>query len=212
MVLLRLLCSSVGRELDSATLATLANELEKHFHGTPSGLDTSVVAFERVICFQKHEPAAPNSFRLLSAKPLTVSGEPSPWRFALIDSLEHSPTFQMIEKVRPKFQGEAGKKRVRTFARLAAQVEQGFATGDGAEVAAAMNHASSLLASCGVVAPTMAQIIAEAAQIGVLAAKPTGAGGGGNILVLLAVEHGGAQLEALNRRFRGHPVVAVNLS
>jgi mevalonate kinase len=208
IALLRGLCACAGLELATETLASFGNELERAFHGTPSGLDTAVVAFEKVICFQKREPQARNCFTSLPVRAL-AGGES--WPFMLIDSLEHCPTYLMIERVRPFLMGRVGERRLSSFARVTAEVAAGFATAEVAAVASAMNEASQLLGECGVITPTMAGLIAAAREEGVLAAKPTGAGGGGHILLLLDPRAADCQHAALKARFPRHRMARVNI-
>jgi mevalonate kinase len=210
IALLRGLSTCAGITLAPETLAYCGNELERHFHGTPSGLDTAVVAFEQVICFQKKAPPHANSLQQLPVRAITTEG-PGHWPFMLVDSMEHCPTYQMIEQVRPFLRGEAGDRRLEVFARLTAEVASGLAQGRADELASAMNEAAALLGECGVVTPTMAEIMDAARQVGVLAAKPTGAGGGGNILLLLDPALASAQYEVLARRLNEHRIARVNL-
>jgi mevalonate kinase len=45
-----------GRPLPPAELSALVYEVEKHYHGTPSGIDNTVVAFEQPVYFIKGRP------------------------------------------------------------------------------------------------------------------------------------------------------------
>jgi mevalonate kinase len=118
----------------------------------------------------------------------------------------------MIQVAAPYFQGSAGQQRVRQFDDLAAGVIRGLAAGEHATVAASMNQAGAWLNEAGVVNNTLQELIDIATSLGCAAAKPTGAGGGGCILVLLANEAADAQLVALRERLGGTKVCAVELS
>jgi mevalonate kinase len=74
-----------------------------------------------------------------------------------------------------------------------------------------MNAAGAYLDEAGVVTDPLRAIITAAHEVGCLAAKPTGAGGGGCILALLSAAHGDAQIVALNERLGGTRVCAVEL-
>lgn len=200
VVILKALSVACQRQLDMQELAFLANQLEKRFHGTPSGLDTSVVAFEQPISFVKG--AAPI--------PIQLSPQQS-WRFALIDSGTRASTKVMIQQVAGFFQGATGQKHVETFDGLANQVETGFRLGDVSLVAHAMQQAQQLLDTAGTMTLALREIIEATAEIGVLAAKVTGAGGGGCVLALLDPEQADAQLLRLEAMFSSKMVFSVSL-
>ena len=47
--LVRALSAHLGHHLDAETVSALVYETEKLFHGTPSGIDNTVVAFEQAV-------------------------------------------------------------------------------------------------------------------------------------------------------------------
>jgi mevalonate kinase len=172
VVLLRALSRSIGKKLSPAELARLANTLEARFHGTPSGLDASVVAHETLIFFRKGEE--PEAFSPRGT-----------WRFALIDSNMRSPTMAMIKVALPWFQGTASAERIARFDRLAHACKAALEGGDHELLASTMEESGMLLANVGVATPPLLEICQTARTCGALAAKITGAGGGGCVLTLL---------------------------
>ena len=77
VAILRALAQCYQLELSQAELSKLSNKLEARFHGTPSGLDAAVVAYESCIYFAKDSD--------IEAIQLN-SGEQAHWEFLLIDS------------------------------------------------------------------------------------------------------------------------------
>ena len=72
VAILRALSRCAGRLLSFDELAMFGNELERRFHGQPSGLDTAVVAYEKLIEFRKGSPITvlqPNRSRPYSSEP-----------------------------------------------------------------------------------------------------------------------------------------------
>ncbi len=203
IVILKALAESVQRPLARYELANFGTQLERRFHGNPSGLDTAVVAMGHVVSFAK------------GAMPLEVPlqrlPDDLPWRFALLDSGVRSSTMTMIQVATPYFHGSAGERRIANFDQLAAEVIYGLTHGSTIEVAEAMTAAGAYLDEAGVVTDHLSEIIAAAKSVGCLAAKTTGAGGGGCVLALLSAEHGAAQVIALNERLGGTRVCAVEL-
>lgn len=204
--LLQALAASTQLKLTHSEIALLANELEKRFHGTPSGLDTSVIAFRQAIAFKKGE--AP---KLLPLKLFTDADKIYPWRFVLIDSLVRSSTRSMIQIAAPYFQAPQGSERIAHFNDLADAVIDGFSQGSIASVSKAMNQAAEVLSEVGIVTPKLREMIEVTKSCGVLAAKPTGAGGGGCILTLLDPRDAATTLIKLKKSFGDNCVYDVVL-
>lgn len=179
VALLRAMAGVYGRPVADEDLARLANRLEQAFHGTPSGLDTNVVANERVIRFSRQS----------GATSVPVDGV---WNFALIDSGERSATSTMIERVAPWFTNPANSDtRIARFNALAAAAAKALGSGDIQLLSGVMNEASGLLSEAGAMTPVLEELREAALSSGALATKVTGAGGGGCLLALLPRE--GAQ-------------------
>lgn len=196
IAILRVLAQAHGIPLSAERLAQLGNQLEKRFHGNPSGLDTAVVACEDVVSFVKGLAPERVKVRLLPSS----NGRGLPWSFALIDTGVRSSTMAMIKIAASYFQGDSGRQRINDFDSLSLQVIQGLAHGQSQAVASAMNAAALHLAAAGVVNQELAHIMHEAREVGVLAVKPTGSGGGGCALALLDPLLADQQLSNLRAR------------
>jgi mevalonate kinase len=198
---LRALTSSLGYELPPDQLAAYANELEKRFHGTPSGLDAAVVAYEACILFAKNKPILPISLKL-------PAGHKS-WEFLLIDSCVRASTMAMIRQAEPYFKGRSGERHLQSFDDLSWLVYGALQQGDVTTVGAAMNECGHLLRAASVVPDSLEEMIELCRKIGLPGVKTTGAGGGGMILGLLDPEKADAQQEAVKAAFPQHSVFRV---
>lgn len=183
VAILRALGKSAGIAPSPAQLATWANELEKRFHGQPSGLDSAVVAYEEVIAFVKGQTPTPIKVASLNQK----NGD-RPWPFVLIDSGERASTKDMIERAKPFFTGVHAERRLQEFATVADVVERGLTTGALGLVGEGMNAAADLLRQAQVSTPRLEELMQFATAHGAVGAKPTGAGGGGCVLALFPVD------------------------
>jgi mevalonate kinase len=180
VVTIRAIAGAYGIALDRRDIARLSNELEKRFHGNPSGLDTAVVAYEQIILFRKASDP-----KTIHSLPIKTEKGPRPWRFALIDSCKRASTREMIELARPYFSGGDQKSILADFESIAEQATQGLQSGDLECVANAMNRANLHLTRTGVVTDSLELIIEKLLAAGCPAAKTTGAGGGGTVIALL---------------------------
>ena len=210
VVVLRTLAQSVGLSMTPLDLAHHATLLERRFHGNPSGLDTAVVAHDQAISFRKTSSGGqPSPLRIAAP---AAGGE---WRFLLLDSGARASTLAMIQGAAPYFQGAGGVSRVEAFDALAADVERGLASGQPETVGAAMNCAAAWLSEAGIVNEALSQLTETALAAGALAAKVTGAGGGGCVLALLDdsdPERALAQIESLKERVGASAVHEVTLA
>ena len=203
VVVLRAIAKSVGLEISRRDLAAMGNQLEKRFHGNPSGLDTAVVAWEEVITFKRGQCPIPVTIK---------SPVDGPWRFAVLDSGARSSTLEMVQKAAPFFRGEDGDSRLQRFDDLAQVVAGGLASGDALSVAGAMDEVGAHLKAAGIVSSQLDDVIQIARDCGALSAKVTGAGGGGCVLALLDPEDAPSQLSLLKSRLGAHRVFEVELT
>lgn len=202
VAVLRALSSSCGLSLSKAQLARFANELEKRFHGNPSGLDTAVVSYEQCVLFARQQP-----IQGIDVQPPREGN----WEFALIDSHVRASTLAMIRIAEPFFKGAAGERHLASFDLISAEVAEALTRGDTVAVGESMNNCDELLAAAGVVPEALQDMIRLARQHGVLGAKTTGAGGGGMILVLLEPTAAHEQFLALKKAFADHPIYRARL-
>jgi mevalonate kinase len=203
VAMLRALTQSYGQMLSVHELASLANQLEKRFHGTPSGLDTATVAFEKALLFKKHQRPQCLKIQNIDAK--------YSWPFAIIDSGTRSPTLTMVQQSAPYFQGSKGLRRISQFDTLAVETARGLEEGDVFAVQSSMEKAHILLKEIGVVPPMLEEMIETTKLCGALSAKITGAGGGGCILSLLDPQSAAQTLTQLRQVFGSSKVYETNL-
>lgn len=158
-------------------VAALTYEVEKIHHGTPSGIDNTVVALEKTIYFVRRAPQ-----NLI--EPFPVS---RPLTFLIADSGLRSSTRDVVGDVRRRWQAQphefdelfAGCGRIASNARTALEA------GDQAAIGPLMNENQALLQRMTVSDPQLDRLIAVARQAGASGAKLSGAGRGGNIIVLI---------------------------
>jgi mevalonate kinase len=199
--LLRGLSQVCGISLTPARLSQFANRLERRFHGNPSGLDTSVVALEQAILFERGRDAE----AVVVNRP---KGSNLPWCFVLLDTGVRSPTINMVRKAEPWFTANASSL-ISIFNDVTADAARALRDGDTALLADAMTRSHKLLTDADVVTDPVSHVVDAALRHGALAAKVTGAGGGGCVLALLPSRLCDAAIAALRKDIgadRVHPI------
>lgn len=174
---IRGLCQVCGISLTPAKLSALANRLERRFHGNPSGLDTAVVALEQAILFERGR----NAEALTVNKPKNSS---LPWCFLLLDTGVRSPTINMVKIADPWFIKNSDSA-INTFNAITDKTARALRDGNTDSLAKAMTECHEVLELTGIVTEPVKNMVQLAKKRGALAAKVTGAGGGGCVLALL---------------------------
>ncbi len=195
--LLRLLSLYFESILSEEDLAKMANTLEEAFHGFPSGLDTSVIAYEKPLIFEKGKKPLLCSFNWQNEK----VGRSDFFPFVLVDTLERKETFTMVEKTRKIFASKKGAALLQRFDALAKGLIKALTTGNIFKASEILMEAGSLLNDLGVVTQKASQIAKEILDLGALAVKITGSGGGGCLLALLDPRKREDQHQALVDQF-----------
>lgn len=186
VALLKALGLFMGITFSCAQLASMAFEAEKAYHGTPSGIDNSVIAFEKPVYYVKGEPITfltlPVDYLLLVAS----SGIPA-------------QTIATVSAVREKMERlpEATGEVIGQIGMLVKQARAFVESGDTASLGRACTQNHTLLQHLGVSTPELDRLVSAAIAAGALGAKLTGGGGGGNILALVDPENQAAVLKAL---------------
>jgi mevalonate kinase len=172
--IVRALAAYQGRELEPAVVSRLVYEVEKLHHGTPSGIDNTVVAFGVPVYFMRGQKV--ETFGV--GAPLTLligdTGVASPTRIAVGDvrrGWEQDPT-----------RYERLFDQVGEIVHMARQlIETGRNLG---KLGALMDRNHHLLRQMDVSSPALEKLVGAARAAGALGAKLSGAGRGGNMVAL----------------------------
>ncbi len=165
-----------GEEPTEDRVLDAAAEVERFFHGTPSGIDHTVSALEKPVWFEK------------GRGPEALSGLPLLHLVVLPRRAERS-TRELVDGLRERIVDDPALVRViAELGRWTREGRDGWASGKTAIVAAAVEAQQAGLDRLGVVVDADRQGVAVALEAGALAAKITGAGGGGTLVALVDPE------------------------
>ncbi len=172
-------------------VSNLTYEIEKIHHGTPSGIDNTVVAYEKPVYFVRQQPQ-----NLI--EPFAVG---KPLCLLVADTGQSSSTKAVVGDVRRQWQADPARFEA-LFAgcgRIAHQARQAIERGDVAQVGRLMNENHRLLQEMTVSSVELDGLVAAARAAGALGAKLSGAGRGGNMIALVPAEGETAVAHALTQ-------------
>jgi mevalonate kinase len=159
--------------VDEATLVHVSHEIEKVFHGNPSGLDAKLAISGSLGVYTKADGLAP----LVPKTPL---------KLVIADTGVPRSTQTQVENVgkrREKF-GKPIERIIEAIGELVRQGAQAITSGDLARLGELMDVNQGLLSALSVSSPEIEALVGAARRAGALGAKLTGAGGGGCIIAL----------------------------
>ncbi len=202
--LVRGLAEFLGFELLPAEVSAIVFEVEKIHHGTPSGIDNTVIAYEQPVYFVRD----PRGSERAKIEPLPVGAR---FRLLIADTGISSPTKLVVEDVRRGWQREPNHYEA-LFDRIGAVVEAGRSAIERGEVEALgplMDENQDLLVELGVSSSRLDQLVEVARSAGALGAKLSGGGRGGNMLALVEEVGAGAANEKLTEALKNAGAVSV---
>jgi mevalonate kinase len=186
VAIVRAVADFLGQVLPDERVSALAFDVEKLHHGTPSGIDNTVVVFSKAVYFIKGQD--PETFEV--AKPFTL---------LIADTGIASPTKIAVGDVRAAWQAEP-KKHEALFAQIGLLVMQARAaieSGDLASMGRLMTENHALLQSLNVSCTELDDLVRAALEAGALGAKLSGGGRGGNMIALVSEENADVVAAAL---------------
>lgn len=177
----RAVAAWAGRELTPAEASALAFEAEKMHHGTPSGIDNTVVAWEQPVWFVRAsgEPASGAA----QIEPIAIPALP---HLVIADTGLSTPTRIPVGDVRRGWESNPAVYE-QLFDRIAGVVSasrQALVAGDWERLGRLMDDNHALLCDLGVSCAELDALCEAARKAGALGAKLSGGGRGGNMIAL----------------------------
>ncbi len=186
--LARALSAALGEPLELERLNALVYEVEKMHHGTPSGIDNTVVVYDQPIFYVRGQPIE----RLTIAAPFTL---------LIGDTGQSALTRIAVGDVRALVEREP-ERYLPVLSQIGALVREARAAverGDAATLGERMTQNHALLQTLAVSSPELDRLVHAALDAGVLGAKLSGGGRGGNMIALVVPETVARMRQALER-------------
>lgn len=172
--LVRALAGHFQRHLTSRAISDLVYETEVIFHGAPSGVDNTVVAFEKPVYFLKGERT-------------DVFWVGQPFALVIADTGVPSRTRDAVQEVARKWSADR-RRYDDLFDQIGAAVteaKRAIAEGELRRLGQLMNRNQDLLHELGVSSPELDRLVGAARGSGAMGAKLSGGGMGGCMIALV---------------------------
>ncbi len=174
VALTRALASHLNYSMTDEEVNAFAYEIEKLHHGTPSGIDNTVVTYARPVYFVKGQ--AIETFKV--GKPFTI---------VIGDTGIGAPTKESVSDVRRLWLND--KSRWETIfdkiAETSFTARRAIEQGHWEILGELMNENHQLLQKLTVSSPELDKLVSAACDAGALGAKMSGGGRGGNMIALV---------------------------
>ena len=172
--IVRALSQHFDHWLASRAISDLVFQTEILYHGTPSGIDNTVISFEKPVYFLKDEG-------------WEVFWVGEPLLLAIADTGVSSSTREVVADLRRRYEADSARyaPRLDRIGEVAAAARHAIEQGQGEALGQLMDENHALLQQLGVSCPELDRLVAVARNAGALGAKMSGAGWGGNMIALV---------------------------
>ena len=186
VALIRSLSSFLFRSLTDDEVNMLAFEIEKLYHGTPSGIDNTVITYNKPVYFIKGQPI--ETFKV--GKPFTI---------VIGDTGVSALTKESVGDVRRLWLRDTAnfENCFNEIAQIVLIARRSIEHGRPELLGELMDHNHALLQGLTVSSPELDKLVVEARNAGALGAKLSGGGRGGNMIALVEQDRAESVANAL---------------
>jgi mevalonate kinase len=186
--LMRAVAAACEIALKPEDLNRLVYEVEKIFHGTPSGIDNTVVVYEKPVYYIKGHPI----------QTLDIS---QPFTLVIGDTGQTALTRVAVGDVRALVEADPDHycPILDEIGEIAQRARATILAGDIAQLGPLMNRNHALLQELTVSSELLDRLVNAARSAGALGAKLSGGGRGGNMIALVMPETAASVAQALQQ-------------
>jgi len=186
VALTRALASHIKCSMTDEQVNAFAYEIEKLYHGTPSGIDNTVVTYSRPVYFIKGQ--AIETFKVHQ-----------PFTLVIGDTGISAPTKESVADVRKLWEADKAKweKVFDDVGEISFSARRVIEEGWVKMLGALMDENHAILQEMTVSSPELDKLVSAARSAGAWGAKLSGGGRGGNMIALVEPEHAEAVAKSL---------------
>ena len=177
VALTRALSSFLSRPMPDEEVNAFAHEIEKLHHGTPSGIDNTVVTYAMPVYFIKGQP-------------IEMFKVGAPFTIVIGDTGISAPTKESVSDVRKLWEADKPKWEsvFDRVGKIAEEARKNIENGKWELLGELMDQNHALLQEMTVSSPELDRLVSAARRAGALGAKLSGGGRGGNMIALVESE------------------------
>ncbi len=174
IALIRALSSFLSLPLSDEQINTFTYEIEKLHHGTPSGIDNTVITYAKAVYFVKGQP-------------IEIIKVGAPFTIVIGDTAQAAPTKESVGDVRKLWDVDKVRweKVFDKVGEITRQAKERIENGEWEGLGKLMNQNHALLQEMTVSSPELDKLVETARSAGALGAKLSGGGRGGNMIALV---------------------------
>lgn len=183
---IRALASFLGCVMPDEKVSTLAFEIEKLHHGTPSGIDNIVITYVKPVYF-------------LKGCPVETFHPSVPFTIVIGDTGVSASTKESVREVRGLWQDDPARfeKMFDVVGEIVQKARTAIERGEMIDLGLLMDKNHSLLQEMTVSSQMLDRLVDAARSAGALGAKLSGSGRGGNMIALVKPKSARIVAEAL---------------
>lgn len=183
---IRALSAYLGSPLPDDRVCALAYEIERIHHGTPSGIDNTVITYAQPVYYVRGEPI--QLFKI-----------GAPFTLVIGDTGIASPTAAAVGEVRQAWQANPQRfeKIFDAIGDIVCQARREIESGGVHALGALMDKNHTLLQQIGVSCAELDKLVDTARRAGAWGAKLSGGGRGGNMIAIVEPARAQVVFEAL---------------
>jgi mevalonate kinase len=196
VALTRALAAHLGQPMTEEEINAFTYEIEKIHHGTPSGIDNTVVTYARPVYFMKNEPI--ETFKV--GQPFTI---------VIADTGIPALTKESVGDVRRLWISERSRWETvfDKIGEISFTARRAIEAGKNELLGELMNENHTLLQKMTVSSPELDRLVEVALHAGALGAKLSGSGRGGNMIALVTPERAESISLSLKKAGAKHTVI-----
>ena len=187
VAIIRALSAHLGQSLSDEQVNNLCYEVEKLHHGTPSGIDNTVITYARPVYFIRQPPSPGRRWAGGEVQTFHVG---APFTIIIGDTGISAPTKESVGDVRKLW--ETDKSRWETVfdqvGKIVLEARKAIEDGKWQELGLLMDENHALLQEMTVSSLELDRLVLAAKTAGALGAKLSGGGRGGNMIALVNPE------------------------
>ncbi|MCC6298455.1 MAG: mevalonate kinase [Anaerolineales bacterium] len=187
VALVRALSAHLNHPMSDEEINAFAYDIEKIHHGTPSGIDNTVVTYAKPVYFVKASPSPAGRGVRGEGNIIETFKPAAPFTIVIGNTGIPAPTKESVGDVRKLWEGNKAKWEnvFDEVGKIVDEAREKIETGDWSLLGDLMNQNHALLQEMTVSSSELDRLVEAAKKAGATGAKLSGGGRGGNMIALV---------------------------